>query len=236
MVTWDEEETDAPSQTPTTSELTEAPTTEPTVEPTAEPTLTPTTLEPTIEPTTLAPTIKPTLKPISSAPTVAPSATPTSATPVQTSSPTKRGLPAPFQCGLCPDYRFPGAHEKIFANGAISATCLELDVMLTSTEENEECIELMDQIGYEIDVWSFCECPGIDPPGLCELCPGVSKAEVPQNKMVDGLFCSEWAHYAENALDDAYCANLQQRVGTAGTCCPYHYGLQTLQVYAKKNP
>lgn len=133
-----------------------------------------------------------------------------------TSSPTKND----FLCGLCPDSRFPLAHSRIYAHGRVTATCLELDFMLTFTETSQGCLGVLDSIGYDIDIWSFCECPGVDPPKLCHLCPEAKEGDSLPNKIVDGLYCSEWAHYAANALNAEYCSELIETVGTIGTCCP----------------
>jgi hypothetical protein len=133
-----------------------------------------------------------------------------------TGSPTKNN----FLCGLCPDSRFPVAQGRIYAHGRVKTTCLELDFMLTSTETSHGCLGVFDSIGFDIDIWSFCECPGVDPPKLCHLCPEANEGYTLPNKIVDGLHCNEWAHYAANALNAEYCTELIETVGTIGTCCP----------------
>jgi hypothetical protein len=132
------------------------------------------------------------------------------------SSPTKNE----FLCGLCPDSRFPLAHGRIYDHGMITSTCLELDFRLTSAKSSQECLAVLDSIGYDIDIWSFCECPGVDSPKLCQLCPGAQEGGSFPKKIVDGLHCTEWAHYAANALNGEYCSELIESVGTVGTCCP----------------
>jgi hypothetical protein len=134
-----------------------------------------------------------------------------------TSSPTKNE----FLCGLCPDSTFPVAQGRIYAHGRVKATCLELDFMLTSTQTSQGCLGVFDSIGFDIDIWSFCECPGVDPPRLCHLCAEANEGYTLPNKTVDGLHCNEWAHYAANALNAEYCSELIGTVGTIGTCCPH---------------
>jgi hypothetical protein len=92
------------------------------------------------------------------------------------------------ECHLCPGME-PSPTPDLEAP-LTGLTCLDYEY-LSSKLTDEECPSLPELSG-NFDISAYCSCPGTEPPGLCEMCPGGSFVDPDEPiGIIEGMTCKD---------------------------------------------
>jgi hypothetical protein len=200
-------ETDAPTAPTTASE---APSMAPSKAPSRAPSIAPSQVPSQAPSSSGRPSQSPSQAPSSLG---VPSQAPTTPAPSQAPTTPAPSLPDYGVCTLCPNERIVGNTDKLFLNiNGDDIRCGDLEAQFFAAPTQAECDALRDP---ELSMEVFCECPGTEETGVCQLCE-TNEPDFPDNSVGD-YTCIQWAQWSKVALTTEICDLI---VGEGReTCC-----------------
>ena len=121
-------------------------------------------------------------------------------------------------CGLCPEGSTLGEDKPVFSpdDPSLPASCSGFDDLLAVVPA-AMCDSTRSAMLAPYNLQYYCECSGVEAPGVCDLCNGadVINADVPSD-LLTGYTCGQFSDLAASVTTEEQCTTVS---AAAALCC-----------------